>query len=241
MRLFLKCKSGVILSSEQSSAEQSSFEQARTELFIAPLWDSLKWCKVERRSVTSCYHGSKFSGPQQSFLSETTICRLSNDGWKVRATISFRESNHVQECHTCRLFRFFLSHLQEHSLLRSRHFATMATWRKDFSSLCQPPCCDPVPPQPNTRTRTVRGRPFNSWGGGGSDFWSSRIFFVAIWWAGYLFPFFSHKLFMTFVLHAIFLFRQTLAGIFFSKSPPPPSSRVKWSAPNGLTISIKPL
>ena len=55
MRLFLKCKSGVILSSEQSS-----FEQVRTELFIAPLWDCLEWSKAERRSVTSCYHGSKF-------------------------------------------------------------------------------------------------------------------------------------------------------------------------------------
>ena len=27
---------------------------------------------------------------------------------------------------------------------------------------------------------------------------------------------------ITFVLHAIFLFRQALAGNFFSKSPPPP-------------------
>ena len=34
----------------------------------------------------------------------------------------------------------------------------------------------------------VRGRPFNSWGGGGGDFWSSIIFFLAIWWAGYFFP-----------------------------------------------------
>ena len=37
---------------------------------------------------------------------------------------------------------------------------------------------------------------------------------------------------ITFVLHAIFFFRQALAGNFFSKSPPPPPpSRVKWSAP----------
>ena len=39
MRLFLKCKSGVILSSEQIREEQSSFEQAGTELFIAPLYE----------------------------------------------------------------------------------------------------------------------------------------------------------------------------------------------------------
>ena len=60
--------------------------------------------------------------------------------------------------------------------------------------------------------------------GGVGDFWSSRIFFfLAIWWAGYFFPFVSHKLSITFVLHAIFFFWQALAGIFFSKSPPPPT------------------
>ena len=64
------------------------------------------------------------------------------------------------------------------------------------------------------------------------DFWSSRIFFLATWWAGYFFPFFSHKLSITFVLHAIFFFRQELAGNFFPKTPtPPPQSRVKWAAP----------
>ena len=37
---------------------------------------------------------------------------------------------------------------------------------------------------------------------------------------------------ITFVLHAIFFFRQALAGNFFSKSPTPRhTSRVKWSAP----------
>ena len=49
-----------------------------------------------------------------------------------------------------------------------------------------------------------------------------EFFFLAIWWAGYFFPFFSHKLSITFVLHAIFFFRQALAGNFFSKSPTPP-------------------
>ena len=42
--------------------------------------------------------------------------------------------------------------------------------------------------------------------GGVGDFWSSRIFFLAIWWAGYFFPFFSHKLSITFVLRAIAFF-----------------------------------
>ena len=31
-----------------------------------------------------------------------------------------------------------------------------------------------------------------------------EFFFLANWWAGYFFPFFSHKLSITFVLHAIF-------------------------------------
>ena len=54
------------------------------------------------------------------------------------------ECNHVQESHSWRLFRFFPPHLQEHSLLRSRNFATMATWRTDFSSVPTSmlrPCC----------------------------------------------------------------------------------------------------
>ena len=46
------------------------------------------------------------------------------------------------------------------------------------------------------------------------------------------FSLFFHKLSITFVLHAIFFFRQALAGNFFSKlPPPPPPSRVNWSAP----------
>ena len=35
------------------------------------------------------------------------------------------------------------------------------------------------------------------------------------------FPFFSHKLYITFVLHAIFFFRRALAGNFFQNPPPP--------------------
>ena len=58
-----------------------------------------------------------------------------------------------------------------------------------------------------------------------------EFLFLAIWWAGYFFPFFSLKLFFTFVLHAISFFLQALARNFFSKSPTPPPSRVKWSAP----------
>ena len=55
------------------------------------------------------------------------------------------------------------------------------------------------------------------------DFWSSRIFSSSNLVSGICFSqqcniFFS----ITFVLHAIFFFRQALAGIFFSKSPSHP-------------------
>ena len=44
--------------------------------------------------------------------------------------------NHAQENHTCQsLSFFFLPYLQDHNLLRSRNFATMATWHHNFSSL----------------------------------------------------------------------------------------------------------
>ena len=106
MRLFLKCKLGVILRSEQMRSEQSSFEQARTELFIAPLWDCLEWSKAERRSVTSCYHGSKISDLNNRSWQRQPFadCRTMDE--KHGLPISFRECNHAQESHICRLFRF---------------------------------------------------------------------------------------------------------------------------------------
>ena len=49
-----------------------------------------------------------------------------------------------------------------------------------------------------------------------------EFFFLAIWLAGIFFPFFP----ISFLLHLccmqFFLFRQALAGNFFSKSPTPP-------------------
>ena len=61
------------------------------------------------------------------------------------------------------------------------------------------------------------------------------FFFLAIWWAGYFFPFFSHKLFITFVLHAIFFFRQALTP----PPPPPPPPRQELNGrplSKGLTV-----
>ena len=48
------------------------------------------------------------------------------------------------------------------------------------------------------------------------------FFFLATWWVGYFFTAVQEFFSITFVLHAIFFFRQALAGNFFSKSPTPP-------------------
>ena len=62
----------------------------------------------------------------------------------------------------------------------------------------------------------IRGWPFNSWGGG-EWFLVIKNVFSSNLVGRMFFPFFSHKLSITFVLHAIFFFRQALAGNFFSK------------------------
>ena len=49
-----------------------------------------------------------------------------------------------------------------------------------------------------------------------------EFFFLAIWWAGNFFPCFSHKLSITFVLHAFFSSDKPLQEFFFSNHPPPP-------------------
>ena len=57
---------------------------------------------------------------------------------------------------------------------------------------------------------------------GVGDFWSSRIFFLAIWWVGYFFPFFP----ISFLLHLrcmqLFSPDKRLHEIFFQNHPPPP-------------------
>ena len=63
---------------------------------------------------------------------------------------SYTEVMHAKLFCFCFVF-FFLPYLQDHALLRSRSFATMVTWRNDFSSLfllirlnsrfCECGCC----------------------------------------------------------------------------------------------------
>ena len=85
----------------------------------------------------SCYHGSKISWSQQPFFTATAICIVKRWKWSMGYCFA-PECNHTQESHTCQFFFFFfLPDLQDHSLLRSRHFATMVTQHDNFSPLLQ--------------------------------------------------------------------------------------------------------
>ena len=88
-------------------------------------------------------------------MTETAICFVKR--WKESMGYHFvPECNHTQKscmlnCFVFVFVFFFLPYLQDHALLRSRSFATMVTWRNDFSSLfllirlnsrfCECGCC----------------------------------------------------------------------------------------------------
>ena len=76
----------------------------------------------------SCYYGSKISGSQQPFLTETVICIVARCE-KNMDYCFVPERNHAKESHESQFFSFFFCppYLQDHGLLRSRNFATMAT------------------------------------------------------------------------------------------------------------------
>ena len=72
---------------------------------------------MERRSVTSCYHGSNICGSQQLFLTETATCIV--ERWKKSG--SYRvvpECNNARKSHTCHFFSFFSRHI----------YVTMVCW-----------------------------------------------------------------------------------------------------------------
>ena len=96
------------------------------------IYEEMLKFSIERRSVTSRLHSGKLSGTQKSFLTEMAICIV--ERWKKSMGYCFvPECNHVRESHASQFFRFFLQYFQDRGLLRSRNFATMATWRNDFS------------------------------------------------------------------------------------------------------------
>ena len=114
-------------------------------------------------SVTSSYHGSKISGSRQSFLTETAICIV--ERWKKSMGYRFvPQRTHAPESHTSHFFRFFSCHIfRTTASLRSRNFATMATWHDDFSLCLLPPPgkkCKIFLLNPLTIDLRVSGAPF---------------------------------------------------------------------------------
>ena len=99
---------------------ESEIEGDDWEVKITLIYDeSLLSDQPPWRSLTSRYHGSKISRSQQFFLTETAICIV--ERWKKSMGYRFvSECNHAQESHTCHFF--FLLHLQDHGLLRTRNF-----------------------------------------------------------------------------------------------------------------------
>ena len=92
----------------------------------------LSYFRIERRSTMSCYHGSKVSGSEQSFLTETAICIV--ERCKISMDYCFvPDCSHERKVMNLNFFVFFCPpYLQDHALLRSSNFATMATWRKNL-------------------------------------------------------------------------------------------------------------
>ena len=105
-------------------------------------WGFRNRISIERRSVTSVYHGSKICGCQQSFLTETAIW-FSNDGRKVWAKVLFLKAIiHWKVIHV----NYFLSFLFFwHAIFAGPRFVeiqiltTMVTWRNGLSNLLPPP------------------------------------------------------------------------------------------------------
>ena len=100
--------------------------------FLKPIFCNI-FSHLERRNVTSCYPGCKISVSQQSILVETAICIV--EWWKKSMGYPFvPECNRAVDRKSCMsIFFFFLSYFQDHGLLRSRNFVTIAMWHNNCS------------------------------------------------------------------------------------------------------------
>ena len=87
-----------------------------------------------RRNVTSSYHGNMISGSQKSFLTETVVFSLSNDGRKVWDTVLFLIEIMLKN-HTCQFFLFFPCHVCRTTTCWDPE--TLTTWLSDFTSLLE--------------------------------------------------------------------------------------------------------
>ena len=76
-------------------------------------WGFRNRISIERRSVTSVYHGSKICGCQQSFLTETAIW-FSNVGRKYRLTFCSWMQSYTGKLYMSIIFSFFFIFLPCH-------------------------------------------------------------------------------------------------------------------------------
>jgi len=89
---------------------------------------------IERRSVTSGYHGGKISGSQQSSWQRRRFA-LSNDGRKVWATVLFLSVIMRRKVLHVNLFAIFCHICWTTVCWDPETMATKGAWCNDFSSL----------------------------------------------------------------------------------------------------------
>ena len=70
----------------------------------------LSYFRIERRSTMSCHHGSKISGSEQSFLTETAICIVERCKISMDYCFVF-DCNHERKVMNLNFFVFFVRHI----------------------------------------------------------------------------------------------------------------------------------
>ena len=91
---------------------------------------------TERGSMTSCYHGSKISGSQQSFLIETASCIDEQLKKSIVYRLFLIAIMRRKVIHVNFFVCFFLPNLQDHSLLRSRKVLPLQRDVMTFTLYC---------------------------------------------------------------------------------------------------------
>ena len=84
---------------------------------------------IERKCVTSSYHGSKVSEFCLSWRRKPFASSIDGIVWAIVLFLSAIMQSQ-ESCHTCSFF--CLPYLQDHGLLRSKNFASMASWSNDW-------------------------------------------------------------------------------------------------------------
>ena len=100
----------------------------------SPPW---KQHQTTERGVTSRYHGSKISGSQQSFLTETAICIVERGKKRMGYSLFLSAIMHKKVIHVKSLFVCLFSSIfaGQQFIEITRSCATMLTWRNDVYGL----------------------------------------------------------------------------------------------------------